>query len=292
MGWSEQAPDFIIIPPDGQALQDAPYIVIGSGVSTFGNNYASINFFSPTSMPAWYAFKNAIFASGLFTVYQLGVFDTTTDLPVAQFMEAVYDNSDDTTDLTLSANDVRMEGTGATSRIWLSVESTGDGNPNRNLILESDFLDISSYSGNGVNIEVDFRDIGAFNIGNVQDTTAGATTTSATFAAISGLSAATVDKNSDFNGLRIDFHITSFSTAIATVAEFGVQISGVDYMVCRMVYNVANSHVQASGTLVTTAPDAGFPLTVTPIWRRVSGAGTVTLDTNDLFSMTVSEVSG
>lgn len=84
------------------------------------------------------------------------------------------------------------------------------------------------------------------------------------------------------------FYITG---AVAGV-DFGVLINGVDYLVTSQNQsNVAlNNHVQLAGAIKTSNALPAGTYTVQQRWRRLSGAGTITRDLNDLTTMVVREV--
>jgi hypothetical protein len=102
-------------------------------------------------------------------------------------------------------------------------------------------------------------------------------------------------KRLDTTRVRIDLSVSSFSTAVTTAVEFGVQLldstsTSVAIIVGpNLFFNIANTHLATSSFGVASGIPAGT-YTVLPVWRRVSGAGTVTTDANDWLSYAVSEV--
>lgn len=117
------------------------------------------------------------------------------------------------------------------------------------------------------------------------------TTTSATYVNLAATSSMTFTKLHGSTALELALHATSFSSATGTVTRFAVRIDSVDYDVCQLFWNVANSHAQTSGVAkVGSGVVAAGSYTVQGRWRRVSGTGTLTRDTGDWLSMQVSEV--
>lgn len=126
---------------------------------------------------------------------------------------------------------------------------------------------------------------------NTNAAAAAGTTTSATYVDMPGPPTVTITKVYPDTRLRVDFHATSFSTAVSTVARFAVNIdlAATDNDISGFTHNLANTHRQASGTGIYACPGTGTVI-VTGRWRRVSGAGVLTMDTSDWVSMTVQEV--
>ena len=89
--------------------------------------------------------------------------------------------------------------------------------------------------------------------------------------------------------IRVDLHATCTSTLANTSVRFAVLINAVDVDIAQLVINPASTHLQVSGTLITTLASAGS-IPVVGRWRRVAGGGVVTTGTDDWFSMTVQEV--
>lgn len=116
------------------------------------------------------------------------------------------------------------------------------------------------------------------------------TTTSASYGDLPGSPQVTLTKGFVNTRVKIDFHVTSSSSATNTNARFGAQFGGSsDVDVAQLFFNVATTHLQASGTVITNWAAIGA-VTIIGRWRRVAGAGTLTTDTNDWFSMTATEI--
>lgn len=108
---------------------------------------------------------------------------------------------------------------------------------------------------------------------------ASGTTTSATYVDLPATSSFSFTKTQASSRLSIAFHITSFvAGAVGTVVRFAVQINGVDYDICHAAPSTASVREQSSGVTLTPAGIPAGTYTVKGRWRRVSGAGTPTLD--------------
>jgi hypothetical protein len=81
----------------------------------------------------------------------------------------------------------------------------------------------------------------------------------------------------------------AISSAVNTVAQYGVLINGVDYPVTDLTMNIAANHYQGSGVAKVAAGLAAGNYTVQGRWQRIAGAGTVS--TGGRLSMTAAEVA-
>lgn len=113
------------------------------------------------------------------------------------------------------------------------------------------------------------------------------TTTSGSFAQIPGTSSASFDKNEPFSRLRVAMTMQATSSATATDLEFGLQIVSDDsnfttltVTVGGIPFDVTGTHLSGTGFREVSAGDVtgNFygAITVTPVWRRAAGAGTLT----------------
>lgn len=103
------------------------------------------------------------------------------------------------------------------------------------------------------------------------------TTTSGSYANLAATSSFSFTKiRGNGSGIKIEMHITCLSTATGTVGKFGVNINGVDYDVCQITFDAANTQVQASGVVVAAPNLAAGTYTVQGRWKRTTGAGTMT----------------
>ncbi len=124
------------------------------------------------------------------------------------------------------------------------------------------------------------------------------TTTSSSFAAIPNGVVTTMYRPEPFSRLRVSMSMTATSSATATDCEFGLRVSSdtaefttVDIGIGTIAFDATGVHVAATGHRQITAGDVtgNFfgDITITPIWRRSAGAGTVTHGTRARGSYTV-----
>lgn len=129
---------------------------------------------------------------------------------------------------------------------------------------------------------------GQFNALNTGDTT-----TSAGFADFDAATTTWVKRLSGTR-VRFDHSMSCYTTAVNTKVEFGMQLLGAINSYASigpaMMINAANEHTMVSGHALLAGVPAGT-YTVRPIWRRVSGAGVLTANTDDWISYIVSEVN-
>lgn len=117
------------------------------------------------------------------------------------------------------------------------------------------------------------------------------TTTNAAFTNLPGPPTCTIVKAYTSTRLKINAVVATFSTLANTAVDLGVLVNGTDYLVWHMVHNPANTHDAYGGTIFV--PAAGLTAgsyTVTGRWRRPAGGGTITMNADDYFNMTVEEV--
>ena len=91
--------------------------------------------------------------------------------------------------------------------------------------------------------------------------------------------------------LEITMDSTFYTNDAATGVEFAVNVNGSDSVVSRLPGAIAPfNHLQCSGVtrIFSIAPGT---YTVTPRWRRATGAGTLQADHNDWCSISVREVA-
>lgn len=115
------------------------------------------------------------------------------------------------------------------------------------------------------------------------------TTTSASFANLPGNPSCTVVKAYDATDLLIDARIATQSTLANTSVELAVLIGATDYVIWHMIHNPANTHDAYSGIIRVAGLVAGS-YAVTGRWRRPAGGGTLTMNSDDWFNMSVQEV--
>lgn len=100
----------------------------------------------------------------------------------------------------------------------------------------------------------------------------------------------TFQKYSSTSRLRIDMHVTSFTSVTTSGVDFGVLVNGIDTTVCFLHPTIsAGVHLQCSGVQLIAGLDSGA-WTVQPRFRRSGGAGTINVNTDDNLSIAVTEV--
>lgn len=129
------------------------------------------------------------------------------------------------------------------------------------------------------------------------------TTISAAFVTIPG--APTI--SSRFPNAYVDsliactMHMTAFGTVAGDKIEIGLTFTSplmttFTVTVASLSFNPINTHLQLSGVAYcTTAQKSTYavpqPFTVTPVWRRAAGTGTISCNTDDRISFEVKEVT-
>jgi hypothetical protein len=78
------------------------------------------------------------------------------------------------------------------------------------------------------------------------------------------------------------------SNSANTVAQFGVNLGGVDYDLFNITWNPVNTHLPGAGTNYVAAGLAAGIYTVQLRWKRTAGAGTASIS-NDFFSLSARE---
>lgn len=120
------------------------------------------------------------------------------------------------------------------------------------------------------------------------------TTASASFSDL-GNAQRTFVKRFENTRLRMDFSASCYTTAVNTGVEFGLQMlinvagAGVVSTGPAMLINTANEHTMMANFAYVSGVTAGT-YSIRPLWRRTSGAGTLTTDANDWMSYAVQEV--
>jgi hypothetical protein len=117
------------------------------------------------------------------------------------------------------------------------------------------------------------------------------TTVSSSFADLPAGTALAITKNYSNTALRVDFITYPFiSGAAPTEVEFAVRINSVDNVVARAYRNEVSSRSLCSGVAKVSSSLAPGVYVAQPRWRRVSGTGTVFLDTPSQLYMMIQEV--
>lgn len=115
------------------------------------------------------------------------------------------------------------------------------------------------------------------------------TTVSASFANLPGAPTCTLTKAYDSTDLLVDARVGTFSTLANTAVELAVNDGTTDYLIWHMVHNPANTH-DAYGAVIRIAGHAAGSWTLTGRWRRSAGGGTITMNADDYFNLSVQEV--
>lgn len=124
----------------------------------------------------------------------------------------------------------------------------------------------------------------------------GNTTTSATFVDVPSSPSASVVKYRDVTQLQLFIGITMTTTVSPTVVEIAANVAlpdgtNFDQVMYHRALNAPNDHRDLSGGLTTvglTLPGGGYAITAR--WRRLSGSGTLTMDSNDSCTVWAREV--
>lgn len=119
---------------------------------------------------------------------------------------------------------------------------------------------------------------------------AAATTTSATYVNMPGTSSLAFTKKATSTKLVVTLNTSFWSTVNGTASRIAVRIDTTDYDCTNFYFNTANEHTQLSCTVVISGSAAGSK-TLQARWRRVSGTGTLQMDTNDWTGITVIETN-
>jgi hypothetical protein len=89
--------------------------------------------------------------------------------------------------------------------------------------------------------------------------------------------------------LQVAMSVDAISSAVNTVAQYGVLVNGVDYPVTDLTMNVAANHYQGSGFAKVATGLAAGTYVVQGRWQRTAGAGTVS--TGGRLSLSAAEVA-
>lgn len=119
------------------------------------------------------------------------------------------------------------------------------------------------------------------------------TTTSATFVGLPGSPLFMFTKRWTPTRVRIDAHMQAYSTINTTTVVLGCRfnLAGVDtdVHVVRWYWSEAFVHTSFSGTVRHAGLVAGT-YTITPVWARWSGGGTLSTNADDWLSFSVAEI--
>lgn len=117
------------------------------------------------------------------------------------------------------------------------------------------------------------------------------TTTSATFVSITGATT-TISQTTLGGWYHIVIGVTLYSTLANTEVEFAVTLDGTQIFLFRFFLNLANCHTFVGTSYVQLAPATTGTHTVAVQWRRMSGPGTLHIDSNDWIKATVVHIGG
>lgn len=116
------------------------------------------------------------------------------------------------------------------------------------------------------------------------------TTTSATYVNLPATSSFSFTKQRGAETkLKVFMSCSSFAQTNPAGARFAVLVNGVDTDICQHVHSAINTRNGASGMGQITGLAAGT-YTVQGRWKRVSGTGTMAVNTDDWLSIRVQEV--
>ncbi len=131
------------------------------------------------------------------------------------------------------------------------------------------------------------------------------TSTSASFVDQPCALVTTLTKRYDLTALRLSLISELYVTVAPTVVATAVRVAGltgtetasiftpIDFNIGVLNFNAAGTHLAIPGFIRGTNSPAGFPAgdyTITARWRRISGTGTMTQDSNDLNAVEVDEI--
>jgi len=120
----------------------------------------------------------------------------------------------------------------------------------------------------------------------------GDSTTSASYVSMAATSSFSFTKYLSTTSIKIDLHATFAVSAVSTSARFGVLINGVDYDICQMFINEANSRRNSSGSVPVALGLGAGVYTIQARWKRVAGAGTLQrFVTDDWLALCAAEVA-
>jgi len=120
----------------------------------------------------------------------------------------------------------------------------------------------------------------------------GDSTSSATYVSMAATSSFSFTKYLSTTAIKIDMHVTFAVGAVSTAGRFAVLINGVDYDICQMFINEANSRRIASGAVPVAAGLGAGVYTIQARWRRPSGAGALSrFVTDDWLTLCATEVA-
>jgi hypothetical protein len=115
-------------------------------------------------------------------------------------------------------------------------------------------------------------------------------TTSASYVDVTNASKAfTKVGSSSESDLLVELSVCCYATAAPTVVKFAVQVNGTDNEVVVFSINTANIHMTFPVGAVRITGLAASGYTVKARALRVSGAGTVTIDSSDTVTMVLKE---
>lgn len=123
------------------------------------------------------------------------------------------------------------------------------------------------------------------------------TTTSATFVTMPGTPTVALTKSSPNSGMKIDLAGTFFSTVASAGLVVGVSLDVIATDETITAVSNTNSslgnHTTFAGHILLDAATVSMPAgayTLTGIWRRSAGTGTLNVDSGDVWSCCVEEV--
>ncbi len=270
-----------IIVPSGAPAAGDPYVEIGS---TADPNFAGIALFSPETLPPGYAYIIRIAASPPdTTTLVIQLYDTVGGVAVKSVLSAVYDKATGQQIVALAGN--------------TDILTIGGDCPNVNIGDSPAFtgLDIGS-AGNGSELTLDGKTLGFSALGE-QDRTLADTTVSATLEPIDGADTRTFTKQFDSTRVAARIYLPlTVAGAGSTGCEPGLRFDDgagtvVDVRLARgTLVNIGETYTLCGEDEIAAASLPAGNYTVTPIWCRTSGTGTVTVNSTHGLSYGVNEI--
>jgi hypothetical protein len=114
--------------------------------------------------------------------------------------------------------------------------------------------------------------------------------TSGTYEPLPGNLSEVFVKRYDLTRVRLELDMSCYSTAIGTGVIAAININGFDWQVCRFRFEAASVHMSFSGFTRIPAIPAGT-YTITPMWARYAGAGTLNLTADNKVSYGATEIA-
>lgn len=116
------------------------------------------------------------------------------------------------------------------------------------------------------------------------------TTTSASYVNVPGTSSLAYTKKTSASKLVLTLNVSYWATAANTSTRLGLRVDTTDYDCTNFFFNTNSLHMQVSCTIVLSGISAGSK-TIQARWKRMSGTGTLSMDSGDWTNITVIETN-